>query len=280
MDGVPQTARASLIVHGGAGAVPEDQRAPRQAAVERALEAGWAALGQGALAAAVAAVRVMEDEPVLNAGIGAVLNADGVAELDAGVMEGTGLGVGAVGAVTDVRHPVELARAVLEDGRHTLLVAGGASRFAREHGLELADPSLFVTDRRRQQWEGGDTVGAVACDAEGRLAAAVSTGGRLRKLPGRVGDSPLAGAGFYARDGWGAAVGTGEGEAFVRLVLCHLACVELTHGMAAQEVADGAIRLLEERLGAQGGIILLDAEGAPAAAYNTLFMPWATRQAT
>jgi L-asparaginase / beta-aspartyl-peptidase len=149
-----------LIVHGGAGAPHQGEHAQRQAAVERALEAGWEALAEGALEAVVVAVRRLEDEPVLNAGIGATLNRDGDVELDAGLMEGTTLRAGAVGAVRDVRHPVDLARAVMEDGRHVLLVGQGASEFARARGVETCDPAMFVTDRRRSHWqEPADTVG-------------------------------------------------------------------------------------------------------------------------
>lgn len=271
----------TLLVHGGAGSPPQNEHAERQAAVDRSLEAGWARVGDGALAAAVAAVRALEDEPALNAGIGACFNREGVIELDAGVMEGTGLRAGAVGAVRDVRHPVDLALKLLEEGPPVLLVGEGASRYARDHGVELTDPVTFATDRQRRNLERmlveADTVGAVARDAEGHVAVAVSTGGMTGKLPGRLGDTPLTGAGFYAKDGAGAACGTGRGEAFIRLALCHLAVVELQHGMAAQEVADGAVEYLGAKTGAEGGIIVMPAEGDPAFAFNTKFMPVAVR---
>src|SRR5436189_600454 len=260
----------ALIVHGGAGPIPTSELAERQAAVERALEVGWERIGGGALEAAVAAVRNMEDEPLLNAGIGACLNADGVVELDAGVMDGRDRSAGGVACLRDVRHPIDLALAVMRDGRHVLLAAEGASRFAREHGVEMADPSIFVTDRKRQQLlEGADTVGAVARDAEGRLAVAVSTGGRTGKLPGRIGDSPIPGAGFYADDRFGAVCGTGLGEAFIRLGLARLMIIELQHGMDAAAVARGAIEHLGKSLHASGGVILIPREGAPRAAFNT-----------
>ena len=269
-------ARPALIVHGGAGAVPETERADRQAAVERARDVGWSVISAGALGAAVAAVRHMEDEPLLNAGIGACLNTDGVVELDAGVMEGAQLRVGAAACLRDVRHPIDLAVAVMEDGRAVLLAAAGASRFAREHGLEMADPSIFITDRKRQKLlEGADTVGAVARDAEGHLAVAVSTGGRTGKLPGRIGDSPIAGAGFYADDRFGAVCGTGLGEAFIRLGLARLAVVELQHGMEPAAVAQGAIDHLGKAMQAAGGVIVIGREGPPHAAFNTPAMPWA-----
>ncbi|HET7420436.1 MAG TPA: isoaspartyl peptidase/L-asparaginase [Candidatus Dormibacteraeota bacterium] len=251
----------------------------RQAAVDRARDAGWAVIGAGALAAAVAAVRHMEDEPLLNAGIGACLNSDGVVELDAGVMEGADRRAGGAACLRDVRHPIDLAVAIMEDGRHVLLAAGGASRFARERGLEMADPSIFVTDRKRQELlQGADTVGAVARDAEGHLAVAVSTGGRTGKLPGRVGDSPIPGAGFYADDRFGGVCGTGLGEAFIRLGLARLMVVELQHGMDAASVARGAIEHLGQAMRAPGGVIVIGREGAPQAAFNTPAMPWAMAQ--
>lgn len=266
-------------MHGGAGAVPESELAPRQAAVDRARDAGWAVIDQGALAAAVAAVRHMEDEPLLNAGIGACLNSDGEVELDAGVMEGATLGVGAAACLRDVRHPIDLAVAVMNDGRHVLLAARGASRFAREHGLEMADPAIFITDRKRQRLlEGADTVGAVARDGDGHLAVAVSTGGRNGKLPGRIGDSPIAGAGFYADDRFGAVCGTGLGEAFIRLGLARLMVVELQHGMEPSAVAQGAVDYLRSALKAPGGVILMPRDGEPHVAFNTAAMPWAVAQ--
>jgi len=256
--------------------VPESERTHRQAAVDRARDAGWAAIGEGALRAAVAAVRHMEDEPLLNAGIGACLNSDGVVELDAGVMDGAQLRVGAAACLRDVRHPVDLAVAIMEDGRHVLLAAEGASRFAREHGVEMADPSIFITDRKRQALlEGADTVGAVARDADGHIAVAVSTGGIKGKLPGRIGDSPIAGAGFYADDRFGGVCGTGQGEAFIRLGLARLMVIELQHGMDPTAVTRGAIDYLGKALNASGGVIVIARDDSPRAAFNTPAMPWA-----
>jgi beta-aspartyl-peptidase (threonine type) len=221
----------------------------------------------------------MEDEPLLNAGIGACLNADGVVELDAGLMEGAELRPGGAAGLKDVRHPIDLALEIMRDGRHVLLAGEGASRFAREHGIEMADPSIFITDRKRQELlHGADTVGAVARDADGRLAVAVSTGGINGKLPGRIGDSPIPGAGFYADDRSGAVCGTGHGEAFIRLGLARLMVVELEHGMSAAEVAGGAVKLLQKSLKASGGVIVIAREGAPEAAFNTPAMPFALAQ--
>jgi L-asparaginase / beta-aspartyl-peptidase len=218
----------------------------------------------------------MEDEPLLNAGIGATLNSDGEVELDAGVMTGADLSAGGAACLRDVRHPIDLAVAVMADGRHVLLAAAGASRFAREHGLEMCDPSLFVTDRKRQELlSGADTVGAVARDADGHLAVAVSTGGIKGKLPGRIGDSPIPGAGFYADDRFGAVCGTGQGEAFIRLGLARLMVIELQHGMDPAAVAQGGVDYLGRALGARGGVILMPREGKPRTAFNTPAMPWA-----
>jgi len=257
--------------------VPDAERAERQAAVERAVDAGWAHIGEGALAAAVAAVRHLEDEPLLNAGLGACTNSDGDVELDAGVMEGAQLRAGGVAGLRDVRHPIDAAVAVMEDGRHVLIAGPGASRFAREHGVEMADPSIFVNAARHRPLEVVDTVGAVARDADGHLVVAVSTGGIQGKVPGRVGASPIPGAGLYADDRYGAVCGTGQGEAFIRLALAKLVVVELQHGMDPAFVAKGAVAHLGTSMQAQGGVILIPRDGEPQAAFNTPFMPWAMR---
>ena len=267
-------------MHGGAGSWSEELRAEAMAGVERALDAGMDGFAEGPLAACLAAVRVLEDDPLFNAGIGAALNAEGFVEHDAAVMEGRELRAGAVAAVRDIRHPVDLARAVMEDGRHVLLVGEGASRFAASAGVEITDPAVFVVERRRRQLEewrrgDGDTVGAVAFE-DGHLAAAVSTGGYTGKLPGRVGDSPIPGAGLYADDRFGAAVGTGTGELFIRLVLAKFAVDEMASAGAA-EAATRAIQLLGQRLQGQGGIITVDRHGRVGAAFNTGWMPWGDR---
>ncbi|HEV2034844.1 MAG TPA: isoaspartyl peptidase/L-asparaginase [Candidatus Dormibacteraeota bacterium] len=269
----------ALIVHGGAGAVPVAERPLRQAAVDRALAVGWEHIGECALAAAVAAVRHLEDEPLLNAGIGACLNLEGEVELDAGVMEGADLRAGGVAAVRNVRHPVDLAVEVMREGRHVLLAGDGASRFAQVHGVEMCDPSIFIIDRERQQrGQGADTVGAVARDSDGRLAVAVSTGGVHNKWPGRIGDSPIPGAGFFADDRFGAVCGTGQGEAFMRLALCRVMVVELQHGMDPAAVAKGAVELLSTSMKSVGGVIVLGREGSPQAAFNTPAMPFAVAE--
>ena len=266
-----------LILHGGAGGSAAD-RPERQAAVDRALEVGWAAIGDGALAAVQAAVRQMEDEPLLNAGVGATLTQDGTIELDASIMDGTELRSGAVAGVRDLRHPVDAARAVLDDGRHLLLIGEGASRLAAAAGVERCEPGTFATDRQIKRWEAADTVGAVARDDDGRTAVAVSTGGVAGKLPGRVGDSPLIGCGFYADDRLGAACATGVGENFMRLVLCHRAVLDMG-SLDAERALTRAMDLLSSRLGGTGGMIAVDRQGAVAARFTTPFMPWARRTA-
>ena len=269
----------TLVVHGGAGRL--DRRARRaeiDAALERALGAGFDAAGGGALDAAVAAVQVLEDDPLFNAGTGAVLTATGGVELDAAVMVAAGLRTGAVAGVTDFANPVELARAVMEDGRHVLLSGAGASRFGIDCGLAPIDPARLVGATRRQDGSLGGTVGAVCRDDRGALAVAVSTGGTAGKLPGRVGDSALCGAGFYA-DLAGAACATGHGEDFVRLVGCRRAVELLAGGMDAQTAADRLIEELEARVNGLGGIIVVDSAGRPGVAHNAPYMSWAWRTA-
>src|SRR5260370_17293795 len=264
---------------GGGGPVRAAELPWRQAAVERALERGWARIGGGAVACGVVGVRHMEEEPLVNAGIGAWLNADGEVELDGGVMEGAALRAGGVACLKDVRHPIDLAVAVMQDGRHVLLSGPGASRFARDHGIEMTDPSVFINNRKRQQrLPGADTVGAVARDSEGRLVVAVSTGGISGKLPGRIGDSPIPGAGIYADDLFGAVCGTGQGEAFIRLGLARLMVVGLQHGQEPRAGAPGAVDVLAKTLQAPGGVILIGREGPPHAAFNTPAMPFAMAQ--
>ena len=271
----------TLVVHGGAGTWPEDVRSRAEESLEDALEDGIAAFPDGPLAACVAAVRRLEDDPLFNAGIGATFNSAGFIEHDAAVMEGGNLGAGAVGAVRGIRHPVDLAREVLKDGRHVLLVADGARRFAVERGVETAGEEVFAVARRREQLEEwkrlqGDTVGAVAWE-DGRTAVAVSTGGYTGKLPGRVGDSPIPGAGFYAEDGHGAACSTGSGEGFMRLLIAFRA-TEAMASVPAQAAAEAVVRLLGERIGGSGGVITVDREGRAGAAFNTPYMPWRARR--
>jgi len=276
---------STIVVHGGAGhAGPPEEHAPRQAGVLRAAEAGWAALAAGgsALDAAVAAVAVLEDDLLFNAGVGSVLTVEGTVEMDASVMTGDTLAAGAVGAVTGVRNPVRLARAVLEEGREVLLVGEPALALARARGLETCAPEALVTEDARRRWREqrpspGDTVGAVACDRLGRVAAATSTGGVAGKRAGRIGDSAVIGAGTYADDRLGAGSATGPGEAIIRLVLVRAALELVAQGLDPERAARQALGDLEQRVAARAGIILLDPMGRIGIAHTTEAMVAAYR---
>ena len=219
-------ADVAIVVHGGAGKMPttEARRERMRSGAAEAVEAGHAVLvaGGSALDAVEAAVTALEDDPAFNAGRGAALTEDGGVELDAAVMEGTGRAAGSVACLRGVRNPSRAARAVLGDGRHVMLVGEAAQAFARYAGLELCPEAWFVTDVQRDALAGGamgwaeGTVGAVARDAAGRLAAATSTGGTMGKRRGRVGDSPLIGCGTWADDSTAAVSCTGDGEAIIR----------------------------------------------------------------
>lgn len=275
----------SIIVHGGAGAIDAALSEVHQAGCRRAAEAGRAILAAGgsAVDAVVAAVRVLEDDPVFNAGVGGALDADGVVMTDAAIMRGSDLGYGAVGAVTGIRRPIELARAVMEDGKHALLVGPGALAFARARGIERCDPRALETDPSRAKWwatQVGDTVGAVARDARGELAAGTSTGGLLGKYAGRVGDSPIAGAGTYARSDWGGISATGHGETMMRTVFAFAALTALRDRGArpGSAILDAQLEEARIRVGGRGGAIAVLADGTPVWARNTAHMgvAWAT----
>lgn len=263
------------MVHGGAGSLPEDADGVR-AALTEALAAGHAALdgGGGALDAVQAAVEVLEDDPRFNAGRGAVLNADGVVELDASVMDGETLAAGAVAAVRTVRHPVALARAVVEHTPHVLLAADGAERLADARGLRREDPAWFVTERQRERWASdAATVGAVALDAQGHLAAATSTGGVRGQQAGRIGDSPLIGCGTYAEDGACAVSATGDGEALIRVVATHeVRSLVLYRGVGLAEACRAVLVERVGALGGTGGLIAVGASGEVAMEFTTAAM--------
>jgi len=301
--------KPSLIVHGGAWDIPDEAIESCNSGCRRALEAGWSVLSRGgvALDAVEAAIVVLEDEPVFDAGFGSHLNLDGHVECDAIVMNGATLRAGAVAALQRVRNPIRLARAVLEHCPHMMLVAEGAERFAKDNGIALCDPAELVSDAEREAWrvcsqdkhasahhrghEQG-TVGAVALDAHGNLFAATSTGGTCCKLPGRVGDSPLIGCGCYADSTAGGASCTGYGEAIMKIVMAKTATDLLRSGNGTFCVSDSsrdtsgglprscdadtamhaareAVHLLAKRTHATGGLILLDCEGNPGFAFNT-----------
>lgn len=274
-----------IVVHGGAGRRSEDVPAA-EAGCRRAAEAGWAVLrrGGGALDAVLAAVVVMEDDPAFNAGVGSCLTAAGTVEMDASIMDGAGPTGAGVALLTSVRHPIRLAHAVMLDGRHALLAGPGAEAFARAAGLESAAPDTFITERQRARWRariaGPDgTVGAVALDGAGHLAAATSTGGLAGKRPGRIGDSAVIGAGTYADDRAGAAAATGAGEAILQAGLARVAVDTLRAGRAPARVAPGLVRAAAGPHGAPVGLILLDRFGRIATAHCAEQMPTATRSA-
>ncbi len=280
----------ALAVHGGAWNIPDDAVEAHREGVRRALEAGWALLRRGRRAVDVVehVVRILEDDPTFNAGRGGHLNAAGELEMDASIMEGTGLQAGAVGAIRGVRHPVSVARLVLRRSHHVFLVGDAARRFARAHGAETCrTPDLLVgreleryrrvrrgerdlvrLEFRKRRSRVHGTVGAVARDGFGALAAATSTGGTQHKAPGRIGDSPVVGAGTYADDRRGAASCTGWGEGILRVVLAKTAVDRLAPGMAPRRAADLALDDLA-RIGGHGGLILVDARGRAAARFNT-----------
>jgi beta-aspartyl-peptidase (threonine type) len=274
----------ALIAHGGAGADADDRPGYRRS-LAAALEAGWARLtsGRSALDAVEACVAVMEDDPRFNAGHGSVLTETAAVECDASIMEGERLEAGAVGAVPGLPHAITLARRILEDGRHILLVGDGALAFARDHGVPVCDPAALVTDRQRARLAAqlagrptpavGGTVGAVAIDRRGLIAAGTSTGGMLGKRPGRVGDSALIGCGTYADNRLGGVSTTGHGEAFIRTVLAKTATDilrDLDHPELAAQVA---LDVLREDGRGDGGLILMDWRGRLGFAASTPFMP-------
>jgi L-asparaginase / beta-aspartyl-peptidase len=280
----------TIIVHGGAGADPAEGRDELRHGVRAAALAGWRVLAAGgaALDAVESAVRALEDHPRFNAGRGSVLTRDGTIEMDASIMEGDGLACGAVAAVSRIANPITLARRVLETRRHVMLVGDGALAFARSMGIPECDADALVTDRQRRRHAElagrhaklGGTVGAVALDRSGTIAAATSTGGTAGKLPGRVGDSALIGCGTYAESSIGGVSCTGDGEAIIRVVLGHRALAYLKDADDPEYAAKVAVDLLVEEGGGQGGLILLDWRGRAGHAFSTPLMPVAIMSPT
>lgn len=299
----------AIVIHGGAGVMDRDQmnketEGAYRAALDRALTAGSEALkaGKPALDAIEAAIQVMEDDPLFNAGRGAVFTAEGRNELDASVMDGKTLRAGAIAGVTTVRHPISAARAVMEKSPHVFLMGAGADQFAKSQGLEIVDPSFFFTERR---WRGLEkdlkakglpvparpsgapassekaamapldekkfgTVGVVALDQSGHIAAGTSTGGTTGKRWGRVGDSPVIGAGTYADDASCAVSATGTGEYFIRLTVAREICALVQYkGLSLQQAADEVVQKRLTALGGDGGIIAIDPLGHMVWSFNT-----------
>src|SRR5215472_2240469 len=275
----------AIAVHGGAGPLSRRAqdpviRAAYRAGLEQALDAGFTTLlrGGSSVDAVEAAVVVLEDEPLFNAGRGAVFAADGSHELDAAIMDGATLTAGAVACVRSVRHPVMLARRVMEQSGHVLLVGPGAEAYGREQGLEFMAPEWFDTEERRAEFlarsreraADSGTVGAVALDRRGNLAAATSTGGTTGKRPGRVGDSPLIGSGTYAANAGCAVSATGQGEYLIRATVAREVCARME--LLGEDLRQAARSVIHDRLGAlggRGGVIAIDRNGAIALEFNT-----------
>lgn len=275
-----------IAIHGGAGTLMRSHISPAQesayhAALQDVLRASQAVLAGGgtALDAVCVAVQALEDCPLFNAGHGAVFTADATHELDAAVMDGATLAAGAVAGVARVRNPVLAAREVLRDGRHVLMIGAGAERLAQAAGLAMVQPGYFSTEARlaARAQEGPldegrkmGTVGAVALDAQGHLAAATSTGGMTNKRPGRVGDSPLIGAGTYADDRTAAVSCTGHGESFIRVAAAHDVCARMAYGgQALQEASDAVVHQALAAIGGTGGLIAVDRLGNVCLPFNT-----------
>ena len=280
--------RLAILVHGGAGTLwPDEDQAASRDGVAAAAEAGFAVLARGgsALDAVEAAVTLLENDPNFNAGTGSALTSEGSVECDASVMDGaTGKG-GAVAGLKTVKNPVRVARKVMEQTPHLMLAGPGAEAFARAQGfLEIANAAL-ITNRARVRLaaelatSSGGTVGAVARDAQGRLAAATSTGGTMGKLPGRVGDTPILGAGTWAQADGGAVSCTGQGEPIILSGLSRWAAEQIAAGKDSAEVCRAAVLRLE-RAGGTGGLIVVDPSGRPTYWYDTERMPFAHRTST
>jgi L-asparaginase / beta-aspartyl-peptidase len=268
-------AEPRIIVHGGAGRVREHELPERLEGCREAALAGWKILQQGgaALDAAEAAVIVLEDNPLFNAGTGSTLNSLGKVEMDAALMDGATLRAAGVAAVQGIKNPIKLARRLMDDGRHVLLAGDGALLFAREIGFPLCDPETLVVAPERDRWRRTHgTVGCVAFDAAGKIAVATSTGGIFGKLPGRVGDSPLIGCGTCA-DAYGGVSCTGHGEDIIRIVMAKTALGYVQQGVKPTAAAKTAVRMLAELTGGAGGLILIDRRGEIGYAHNTERMP-------
>lgn len=265
----------SIIVHGGAGEIDAASVPSRLAGCRAAAEAGYAILKRNgsALDAVQAAVVELETNPLFNAGTGSTLNRDGKVETDAAIMDGATLRVGAIAAVSGIRNPVKLARKVMEASNHILLAGEGAYQFAEQQGIETCDPEALVVPTQRAHWEKEHgTVGAVALDAQGHLAAATSTGGVFDKLPGRVGDTSLVGCGTYA-DEYAAVSCTGLGEDIMRVTLARHAAYLVEQGAEAAAAARRAIVYFSGKARGEAGLILVDRSGRIGFARNSANMP-------
>jgi len=285
-----------IVVHGGAWAIPDDMVDAHLNGVRNALATGWRVLDSGGTSvdAVEEAVVVLENDETFDAGRGSFLNRDGKVQLDAFIMDGATLRGGGVGCVERLRNPVRTARKILSDSPHVYFVGEGAERFATEHGIPLCSNEELIipreVERLREYQANGesqpnlfaptvshDTVGAVALDKNGNIAASTSTGGTLNKAPGRLGDSSLIGCGCYADNLSAAASTTGWGEPIMKLVLAKWAADRVQAGNQPEWVAQEAINYLEQRVNGHGGIIVLDAQGSIGIAHNTPRMAWALK---
>jgi beta-aspartyl-peptidase (threonine type) len=284
-----------MLVHGGAWAMPDDVTEAHRRGVEAAAAAGWDVLQKGgsSLDAVEAAVVEMEEDETFDAGRGSFLNMDGRVQLDALIMDGATLRAGGVGCVEHIRNPVRAAKKILTESPHVYFVGTGAESFAQEHGIELCANEDLIIEReverlreaKKQAYlqmpgefgptHSHDTVGAVALDGEGNIAAATSTGGTLNKAPGRVGDSSLIGCGCYADNRSAAVSTTGWGEPMMKLVLAKWTADRVESGVTPEEAAKQALYYMKSRLNGHGGIILVDKRGRIGIAHNTPRMAWA-----
>ena len=285
----PTRPRFAIAIHGGAGTILKSSMTPEQDALYRtklaeAVEIGYTILEKGgtSLDAVEAVVQRLEDDSLFNAGKGSVFNSDGKVELDASIMDGNTLKAGAVAGVHHVKNPIRLARTVMEKSEHVFFIGDGAEKFAQEHGLELVDESYFFTEARWQslqkakakesltEKEKHGTVGAVALDQHGNLAAATSTGGMTNKKFGRIGDSPIIGAGTYADNETCAISATGHGEYFIRAVVAHdIASLMRYKGLSLQAAAEEVIMKKLTKLGGTGGLVAIDRNANIAMPFNT-----------
>ena len=279
----PEPFEYALVLHGGAGnmnfeSVPEPYQEIFKHALDSALQLGLDVLKEDgtSIDAVEAVIRCLEDNPLFNAGKGAVFNSEGNNELDASIMSGRDLNAGAVAGVTDIRHPISAARAVMEHSEHVMMAGHGASVFAEGAGLEIVDPSYFYTEKRFESYHKAvakdkyGTVGCVALDKAGNLCAGTSTGGITNKKYGRIGDSPIIGAGTYANNATCGVSATGHGEYFIRWTVAHQISVLMEYkGYDVEQAAREVVELTLVRVGGDGGVICLDKSGRPAMVTNT-----------
>ena len=296
MSQVSAESKIAIVIHGGAGTITkssmtDEKEAAIRATLKASIEAGYKALSEGKASteAVTMAINVMEDSPLFNAGKGAVFNADGKNEMDASIMEGAGLNAGAVASVSHIKNPINLASKVMTESEHVMLMGAGAEEFARQQGFEMMDPAYFHTDFRWQQLQRiqsretahqqistedqhdqwFSTVGAVALDQQGNLAAGTSTGGTSNKRWGRVGDSPIIGAGTYANNASCAVSATGHGEYFIRYVVAYNICNRVELGASLAEAADTVVNDVLVKAQGEGGVIAMDPAGNISTPFNS-----------